>query len=479
MVTEMTFLKFILIIAFIVVAAVLDIKGKLPLLGKLGGVLEISFLPHCCLLVYLVIRLMGFTGAGAVAAGIICGGFLAFRIIKMSVKSHNRKLRVKLRVKALYGGKVLIGYSAWSVLLQTAFYIVMGVNGFFGLPRGLVIADTVTAALLVFGFALNGIIRVLVLCYRLNIIKRIVVFLLLPIPVVNIFVLGYMHKIADEEYAFEDTRVGCDEQRAESQVCRTKYPLLLVHGIGFRDRRYFNYWGRIPKELIRNGATVYYGMQDGCITVEAAGEQIKKRILEIIDETGCEKVNIIAHSKGGLDARYVISSLGMEEYVASLTTVGTPHRGSQVADEAQKLPDSLYRRVAEQMDKNFRKLGDENPDFYNACHEFTSEYAEEFNKNNPDSDKVYYQSYTSVMSGMFSFGILAFTYFILRKYGKNDGLVTVESAKWGKFRRVFEPVHHRGVSHGDTIDLMREDFNGFDPREAYVEIVSDLKEMGY
>lgn len=475
----MTLLKVILITAFIVMAAVLDIKGKLPLFGKFGGVLETALLPHCCLLVYLVIKLMNLTGAAAVGAGILCGGFLLFRIVIMSVKPHNRKLKVKLRVRALYGGKVLLGYSAWSVLFQTVFYIVMGVNGFFGLPKGLVIADTITAALLVFGFALNGIIRVLVLCYRLNIVKRIVVFLLLPIPIVNIFVLGYMYRIADEEYAFEDTRAGCDEQRAESQVCRTRYPLLLVHGIGFRDRRYFNYWGRIPKELIRNGATVYYGMQDSCVTVEAAGEQIKKRIFEIIDETGCEKVNIIAHSKGGLDARYVISSLGMEDYVASLTTVGTPHRGSQVADEAQKLSDSLYRRVAAYMDKSFRKLGDENPDFYTACHEFTSEYAESFNRENPDSDKVYYQSYTSVMSGMFSFGILAFTYLILRKYGKNDGLVTVESAKWGTFRKVFEPVHHRGVSHGDTIDLMREDFNGFDPREAYVEIVSDLKEMGY
>ncbi len=475
----MTLLKLFLIIAFIAVMAVLDVKRKLPLFGRLGGVIEISLLPHCCLIVYLIIKLMDFSGAAAVWAGILCGGFMLVRIVVMSIKPHNRKLRVKVRVKALYGGKVLIGYSAWSALLQTVFYIVMGVNGFFGLPRGLVIADTVTAVLLVLGFALNGIIRVLVLCYRLNIIKRIVVFLLLPIPVVNIFVLRYMYKIADEEYAFEDTRVECDEQRAESQVCCTKYPLLLVHGIGFRDRRYFNYWGRIPKELKRNGAAVYYGMQDGCITVEAAGEQIKKRILEVIDETGCEKVNIIAHSKGGLDARYVISTLGMDDYVASLTTVGTPHRGSQVADEAQKLPDSLYRKVAAYMDRSFRKLGDENPDFYNACHEFTSEYAEKFNRENPDSGKVYYQSYTSVMSGMFSFGILAFTYLILRKYGRNDGLVTVESAKWGEFRKVYEPVRHRGVSHGDTIDLMREDFSGFDPREAYVEIVSDLKEKGF
>ena len=45
-----------------------------------------------------------------------------------------------------------------------------------------------------------------------------------------------------------------------------------------------------------------------------------------------EKVHVIAHSMGGLDARYMISRLGMEDRVLSLTTVGTPHRGSKYAD---------------------------------------------------------------------------------------------------------------------------------------------------
>ena len=57
------------------------------------------------------------------------------------------------------------------------------------------------------------------------------------------------------------------------------------------------------------------------------GEDIKKKILEVIEKTGCEKVNIIAHSKGGLDSRYAISILGMDKYTASLTTISTPHRG--------------------------------------------------------------------------------------------------------------------------------------------------------
>ncbi len=44
--------------------------------------------------------------------------------------------------------------------------------------------------------------------------------------------------------------------------CRTRYPVVLVHGAGFRDLKWPVYWGRIPNALIRNGASVYYGLQD-------------------------------------------------------------------------------------------------------------------------------------------------------------------------------------------------------------------------
>src|SRR5436190_277798 len=44
------------------------------------------------------------------------------------------------------------------------------------------------------------------------------------------------------------------------------------------------------------------------------------------------KVIIIAHSMGGLDARYMISRLGMADRVAALVTLSTPHHGSPYAD---------------------------------------------------------------------------------------------------------------------------------------------------
>ncbi len=77
-----------------------------------------------------------------------------------------------------------------------------------------------------------------------------------------------------------------------------------------------------------------------------------RRIKEILEETGSDKVNIIAHSKGGLDSRYAISCLGAAPYVASLTTINTPHRGCEFADWLLKnAPDVLKKTITEKYNR--------------------------------------------------------------------------------------------------------------------------------
>ena len=88
--------------------------------------------------------------------------------------------------------------------------------------------------------------------------------------------------------------------------CKTKYPILMVHGMGFRDRKYLNYWGRIPKILKENGADIYYGHQDSNGSIETNAYVLKDTVVDILTGTGADKVNIIAHSKVGLDARYMV-----------------------------------------------------------------------------------------------------------------------------------------------------------------------------
>ena len=101
----------------------------------------------------------------------------------------------------------------------------------------------------------------------------------------------------------------------------------MVHGVFFRDFEHLNYWGRIPEELEKNGAVIYYGNHNSAAAVRDSAKELAARIHQIVNETGCGKVNVIAHSKGGLDTRATIALTDIAPYVASLTTINTPHRG--------------------------------------------------------------------------------------------------------------------------------------------------------
>ncbi len=194
---------------------------------------------------------------------------------------------------------------------------------------------------------------------------------LLLVQFLNYGLALYVRGLAKQETDHILYRISLDDVRAEKNVCSTKYPLLLVHGVGFRDFHYFNYWGRIPRALKKNGARVFYGHQEAWGTVEENAGILREKIFEILRENGEEKVNIIAHSKGGLDSRYLISGLHMAPYVASLTTICTPHRGSMLADLLMKLPDFLYRGICGLMDRYFGMLGDRAPNAYVASRQLS------------------------------------------------------------------------------------------------------------
>ncbi len=392
------------------------------------------------------------------------------------------KARTGLRVRMMLGGGRLIYGGLYAMAVQIWIFVRFYIRNPWGTAptTAVLAANAVIACAGCFLLLSAGVLRIICTSRRLGIVRRLLMIVTMWIPVVNLVVLLYACRLIYEEYDFEQERAVLRDLRVDSGLCRTRYPLVMVHGIGFRDLRYFNYWGRIPGELMRNGATVYYGNQEAFGTIVCNAEDIRKRIFQILEETGCEKVNIIAHSKGGLDARYAVSKLGMAPYVASLTTMNTPHRGCRFVDYACLLPDALYRLVAFCFDRTFQRFGDRNPDFYTSTHQFATKESERFNSEVPDSPQVYYQSYTSKMKHPWSHMLLSITYCMIKPLeGENDGLVSVESAKWGEFKGVFSNTRTRGISHGDIIDLKREDYKNFDVIETYVRIVEELKERGF
>ena len=328
----------------------------------------------------------------------------------------------------------------------------------------------------------NGMIRVYITSVQLGIKHRVLAALCGWIPFLNIWYLRKIIRIVAEEAEFETEKWELDEIRAESEICKTKYPILMVHGVFFRDFRYLNYWGRIPKELKRNGATVYYGQQQSAAAVEDSGKELAVRIREILKETGCEKVNIIAHSKGGLDSRAAIAHCGMAPYVATLTTINTPHRGCIYAEYLlNKVPETARQKVAAAYNATLKRLGDENPDFLAAVTDLTESACLARNEATLDMPGVVYESDMSyckkAQHGKFPLNV---TYPVVKHFdGRNDGLVSVDSARWGTKFTLLEPEGKRGITHGDVVDLNRENIPGFDVREFYVNLVSDLKNRGY
>ncbi|MBQ8824321.1 MAG: triacylglycerol lipase, partial [Ruminococcus sp.] len=252
----------VLLTLFVLTAIILDLKGVLRLGSSVGLFLGLSVVPHEIMIfgvLFYKLESYGIHEGFRIAWICITVLFTAYWFTRLHIKPYCGKLPVKLRHSVLYGGGRILKYCAVSCVIQILFYITAFINNFWGLPKWLIITDSIFTLIAVFLYVLNGTLRIMFLCYRLNIVKRVLYLLLLPIPVVNIFILTSMAHLAQVEYDYAVYKMECENQRAESQVCKTKYPLLLVHGIGFRDFKYFNYWGRIPKSLIKKGATVYYG----------------------------------------------------------------------------------------------------------------------------------------------------------------------------------------------------------------------------
>ena len=403
--------------------------------------------------------------------------FLLINIIPSPLNFKFRKTRLRICAE---GTDLLLSFLI-AAAMSLAGYIIAA---FFLLPHAALsffISAAVTAAVLSVVFW-NGIIRVYLTSVQLGIKIRVIGILCGLIPVAHLFVLKTIISTCRAEVEFENEKEQLNAQRRDRQICKTKYPLLLVHGVFFRDYKAVNYWGRIPKELERNGATVFYGNHQSALSVADSGSELAQRIKQIVSETGCVKVNIIAHSKGGLDCRYAVSHCGADAYTASLTTIHTPHRGCRFADYLlEKIPEGVKNSIAKSYNAALRKAGDDNPDFLAAVTDLTDKNCSMLNQTTADMPEIYYQSVGSKLNkatnGKFP---LNFTYHIAKHFnGANDGLVSEDSFRWGENYTFLTVPGKRGISHGDMVDLNRENIPGFDVREFYVQLVADLKNKGF
>ncbi len=239
-----------------------------------------------------------------------------------------------------------------------------------------------------------------------------------------------------------------------------RHPLVLAHGLlGFDEirigRARADYFRGVSARLEREGCVVHR-----CRVAKTAS--IADRAAELaafVREIPARRVNVVAHSMGGLDARYALSRLGLDRRVASLTTIGTPHRGTPLADlgtgRAARGVFSAARRVGMNVD---------------AFQDLTTARMAEFNAAVSDSRSVLYASVVGAPATRRDVSpILLPTYLWLGgEAGANDGLVPADSQRWG------EVVRRIAADHFAQIGWSRR----FEACDFYAELARELRGRG-
>lgn len=248
---------------------------------------------------------------------------------------------------------------------------------------------------------------------------------------------------------------------AELLAQPVRFPIVLVHGwLGFDTVALAglrqSYFRGVRERLEAHGHTVH-------VVRVAPLSSIKRRAGQLaaqLDQLALEKANLVAHSMGGLDARYAIAHLGVASKVASLTTVGTPHRGTPLAEARWQVSNiALWRRVTGLLGADL-----------NGLYDIGTRRMAEFNREVPDHPDVRYFSYVAVVSKSQVHRLLGPSHaYLQRLAGDNDGLVPADSQRWG------ECLGNVDADHWAQIGW----FGAFDAPAFYADMARLLADRGF
>jgi triacylglycerol lipase len=251
---------------------------------------------------------------------------------------------------------------------------------------------------------------------------------------------------------------------------RLRTPVVLVHGLfGFgrvqvAGRTVATYFPGIAEALEEAGNRVLipFLTPTGCIAQRA--QQLKEFILR---HSPHDPVHLLAHSMGGLDSRYMISRLGMASHVLTLTTLGTPHRGTAFADWCVRRLERLARPVLDFIGMP-----------YEGVYNLTTAQCAKFNLEVPDAAEVRYFSVAGKHDSNFlNPEWLLPCHIVACAEGDNDGVVSIASAHYGTEIELWEGDHLSLVNWIHPLGVHRGVHRN--PRPRYAGILHRLADLGY
>ena len=272
--------------------------------------------------------------------------------------------------------------------------------------------------------------------------------------------------------------------------------LVLHHGIfGFAQVADVVYFNGVKDRLTATvpGLRVLVTQVAPAGGIALRGGQLGEQILQALQPGGIldpnEKVHIIAHSMGGLDARFLLSpdnSNNLSERVTSLTTISTPHKGSPIADVLVEIKNSIS--IEERLLDHALRAALEHADIpAGGLDDLTTAGVAKFNDQFRDNAGTKKFSVAGIGRGITVFGIipldtcavLRLPYRIIkdRTEGEdNDGLVSLSSATWGVGPELWPADHVDEVGHNLDLGAHAAPAH-FDHLAKYQALVEKLRQL--
>ncbi|MEL7833917.1 esterase/lipase family protein [Fodinibius sp. Rm-B-1B1-1] len=266
----------------------------------------------------------------------------------------------------------------------------------------------------------------------------------------------------------------------EPEIIHLKYPVLLCHGYGaitslVKPSPLYD----IALLLRSHNVLAFAPNIVPYAKIETRAQSWVRRIEELVDNLPYQKVNIIAHSMGGLDMRYALSKLDIAQHVASLTTISTPHHGTSLAELTLKTPDAIREKLGDFLDwMGDRIYPHTKSDSVGSAAQLTRKYInEEFNPATPNIDDIPYYSYSSAVGKGTNQPIRVIARYqnkhIYDLEGPNDGMVSVKSAKWG------EHIETSNLSHLEQMNLRLKDDREILFQTFWLNVIKMLEAKGH
>lgn len=233
--------------------------------------------------------------------------------------------------------------------------------------------------------------------------------------------------------------------------------------VGNLRMRYFS--GGIEPSLVRAGCTVVATQVHPTAGIEQRARELKTQILRYLRGSGLRhaRVTLVAHSMGGLDARYMITRLGMADQVEALVTIATPHRGSTYADWVFDNLGTRMRGI-----DLVRKFNIE----LSALADLRTGAMSQFNEQVRDEPSVRYYSISTfqVPSRIAPFLLIPHKV-VFEREGENDGVVSVKSAVWGRHLATWQTDHLHAVNRRFTPRTL---LKSADVSERYAKLIESI-----